>query len=528
MYRRSVIALLLLAVAVGVFALAALSRGSAAAAPDPNCERVDRPARLQPDYGGSAIPPNIAPLNFAIREPGVAFRVRLSSRQGDAIEIGSRDGVIKIPPQRWRSLLEANRGQTLCVDVFVRDPQGRWRQFPRITNLIAPDDIDECLVYRKMNVTHLHTRSEIAIYCRQLSSFRESVVLSSRSYEGDCVNCHTFCRNCPDQMLMGVRSEKYGNATLLVSGGVVRRLEAKFGYTSWHPSGRLAVYAVNNIPMVYHTAQNEMRDTVDLDSLLAVFHCDQGRAEVVPKLAQKEWLETWPAWSGDGKYLYFCRAPKLWPAHTVNPPLEHEQVKYDLVRIAYDITTDTWGQIETVLSAQQAGKSIGMPHVSPDGRWLSCCLFDYGYFPTWKQESDLYLIDLQAPHPEGQFPCRRLEINSDQSESWHTWSSNSRWLVFSSKRLQGIFTRLFLSYVDADGKVYQPLLLPQEDPGFYESCLLTYNTPELVSGPPQAVGEALAGVFRRGHGLSVSIPQTMATPSAAQAPPAWSGQGRHE
>ena len=288
----------------------------------------------------------------------------------------------------------------------------------------------------------------------------------------------------------------------------------------------MAVYAVNNLPMFYHSARNETRDTVNLDSFLACYRCEEQKVSVEPKLAQKDRLENWPAWSGDGKYLYFCSAPKLWPKNTDNPPEQYNQVKYDLVRIAYDIETDTWGEIETVLSARRTGKSVGMPRCSPDGRWLSFCMFDYGYFPSWKEESDLYVIDLQASEQSEEFTYRRLEINSDKSESWQSWSNNSRWILFSSKRLHGVFTRLFISYVDSSGKVHKPFVLPQKDPRFYESCLRTFSTAELVTTPPQLTGEALAKIFREHHEVPVSMPITMATPSAPQTSPAsvWEGQ----
>jgi Tol biopolymer transport system component len=313
-----------------------------------------------------------------------------------------------------------------------------------------------------------------------------------------------------------------------MENGEVRKLDKKFGYTSWHPSGRLAVYAVNNIPMFYHAARNEVRDTIDLDSMLAIYRCDGSRVEVEPKLARKEYLETWPVWSGDGRYLYFCCARRLWSARTAVPPQLYDRVQYDLVRIAYEVETDTWGRIETVLSAQQTGKSLGMPRVSPDGRWLTFCLFDHGYFPTWKQESDLHVMDLQAPLENGRLAYRPLDVNSDQSESWVSWSGNSRWIVFSSKRLHDVFTRLFISYVDADGRAHKPVLLPQEDPDYYESCMELLNTPELVIGPPPAAGETLARVFRSRDGTVVSIPSTMATPVARPTAPAGSGQMQHE
>ncbi|MEN6425401.1 MAG: hypothetical protein ABFE13_08560 [Phycisphaerales bacterium] len=528
MYRRLALGLLILAPAAGVFLGGVLLFRLASWATIQQSEPVDRRARIQPDYSGSVIPPNIAPLNFAIEESGVAFCARISSQQGEAIEVFSRDGVIEIPLKRWRRLLEDNRGRKLSVDVFARDESGRWSRFQPITNQIAQEDIDDHLVYRKMHLTHVRIRSGIDICCRDLTSFEESVVLGSGSFEQGCLNCHSFRQNHWDKMALGVRSVKYGTATLLAEDGKVSKLDTKFGYTSWHPSGRLAVYAVTNIPLFFHSTRNEVRDTVNVDSLLVVYHSERRQTAVEPKLAQKDRLENWPVWSADGKHLYFCTALRPWPADAGTPPEQYDRIQYDLARIPYDVETDTWGEIETVLSARQTGKSIGMPRLSPDGRFLSFCMFDHDYFPTWKQESDLYLIDLQTPRQDGQFAYRPMEINSDQSESWQTWSSNGRWIVFSSKRLHGVFTRLFLSYVDSAGKAYKPILLPQKDPRFYDSCLLVFNTPELVIGPTPVAGESLASVFRARKATSVSMPVTMATPAVGRAPAPTPSQIPHE
>jgi len=526
--KRSIIRLVLLVAAVGAVAVAAMCLRPAPRVQIGDSSPVARQAHIRPDYSGSVIPPNIAPLNFRIEEPGVAFCARISAGQGDPIEVAGRDGVIEIPLAPWRRLLDANRGQDLRVEVFVQDGAGRWSRFEPITNRIANEDIDDSLVYRRMHLTHVRVNSRIEIHSRNLSTFDESTLLSSAGFEDGCLNCHSFCRNRWDEMLLGVRSDKYGVATLLMADGRVRKLDKKFGYTSWHPSGRLAVYAVNNIPMFYHAARNEVRDTIDLDSMLAIYRRDGDRVEVEPKLARKEYLETWPAWSGDGRHLYFCCTRKPWPAQTPTPPPQYDRIQYDLVRISYDVATDTWGQIETVLCAAQTGKSIGMPRISPDGRWLTFCLFDNGYFPTWKQESDLYIMDLQPPAQGGRPAYRPLDVNSDRSESWLTWSSNSRWIVFSSKRLHDVFTRLFVSYVDADGKACKPFVLPQKDPDFYESCAELFNTPELAIGAPPAKGETLARAFRRRGGTTLSLPATMATPIARPTSPMGARQAQHE
>jgi hypothetical protein len=127
-------------------------------------------------------------------------------------------------------------------------------------------------------------------------------------------------------------------------------------------------------------------------------------------------------------------------------------------------------------------------------------------------------MDLKAAEKTGRYEYRRLELNSDKSESWHSWSSNSRWIAFSSKREHGIFTRCYISYVDESGRAYKPLVLPQKDPEFYGYCLEAFNTPELVTGPIPATGERLVGVVRGFEEVSATMPITMATPKAQAAP----------
>jgi len=178
------------------------------------------------------------------------------------------------------------------------------------------------------------------------------------------------------------------------------------------------------------------------------------------------------------------------------------------------VETDEWGQPETVLSAEETGMSILCPRISPDGRFLVFCMCEYGCFPVYQPSSDLYMMDLQT----GQY--HKLIINSEFSESWHSFSSNSRWLVFSSKRRDGLFTRIYFSYVDKDGSVYKPFILPQKDPAYYDSLLQTYSVPELVKSPVKVSPNALARAVRRSEKIEVHIPFTGAT-AGAESSDAW-------
>lgn len=188
-----------------------------------------------------------------------------------------------------------------------------------------------------------------------------------------------------------------------------------------------------------------------------------------------------------------------------------EAVKYDLMRISYDVKLDRWGEPEVVVSAEESGKSSLEPRVSPDGRWLLFCMCDYSCFPVYQPSSDLYLIDLESGRTNGKFVYRKLDVNSEASESWHSWSSNSRWIAFSSKRMHGSFTRTYLSYIDVNGAASKPFVLPQKDTGYYEKCLRTFSVPELVVEPVRTTKETLGKVVRGKIDKIVYVPISSAT-----------------
>lgn len=473
---------------------------------------VDRPAVISPDYCGATLPANIAPLNFLIKESGSYYCVKISSKQGPTIEVFSRSPKILIPESRWRELLAANRGEQLKFDVFAKGKEGRWNRFSPIVNKIAADDVDGYLVYRRIRPVH-SAWARMGIYQRDLGRFDESLVLDNGYFKGGCLNCHSFCANSPQKMLIGLRSSSYGSSALLVVNGRTQKIGTKFGYTSWHPSGKLAAYSINKVIQFSHSSAGEVRDVMDLDSLLAYYLVDSGTAKTAPEIARKDRLETYPTWSPDGRNLYFCSAPLTWEDRDAIPA-DYDQIKYDLVRVSYDIGSDQWGTAETLLSAQETGMSILLPRISPDGRWLLFCMCDYGCFPVYRRSSDLYMIDLEAARQSGRYEPRRLDINSEDSESWHSWSSNGRWIAFSSKRQSGVFTRSYLAYVDRDGRAHKPVLLPQKDPTYYDSCLWTYSVPELVTGPVRVTGEELGRVVRSAEAIPATMPVTMATPKA--------------
>ena len=454
---------------------AILSAGSCRDKVSSSVVEVPRLPKVAPDYVGIVIPPNIAPLNFVINEPGEKYQAKIYSVAGGTIEVISTSGEIVIPLRRWRDLLAQNIGQELYFEVCVEKEDGIWNRYQTIVNTIAGEKIDPYLVYRCMRPSS-YAGKRMRICQRNLENFKETDVFDTQSLKGGCVHCHSFIDQRPEQILIGVRRPSLPSVTLYGHEGQVHKIGTKFGYTAWHPSGKIVAYSVNDVRQFFHNARTEIHDVVDLNSAIFYYDIKEARIKTVPALADKKRLETYPAWTPDGKVLYFCSAPLLWTDTETFPPKQYREVKYDLTCIRYDIETDRWGTLETVLSANDTGMSILLPRVSPDGRFLLFCMAEYGCFPIYQPTSDLYLMDLQT----GAY--RKVPINSEYSEAWHSWSSNSRWIVFSSKRAGGVFTRILISHIDTDGQASKPFLSPQKSPLFYNSCHYVYNMPELIAG----------------------------------------------
>jgi hypothetical protein len=437
---------------------------------------VARAPKLYPDYAGIVLPPNIAPLNFKVDEPGTSYRAELHSTKGQPLTVMSRNEAICIPLRPWKELVRANAGELLLCDISVRDHEGHWSRFTTVTNLIAREEINPYLVYRLLKPLY-NVYKNIGIYQRDLESFSQRPVLENTYTDGGCLNCHTFLNHRPDTFTLHTRGST-NSPMLLVLSNEVFRVDKTMGYMSWHPSGRLLAFSANKFLLFYHT-RSETRDVFDERSNLGIYRIDSNSVVLPPAITLPDRNETWPAWSADGKYLYYCSAPRL-------PAEQFREVHYDLMRISYDIDHDRWGEPEMLLSAKESGGSAAEPKVSPDNRYVLFCLARYGNFPIYQPNSDLFILDLQSHE------CHRLSINSDKADAWHCWSENGRWVVFNSKRLDGLFARPFFSYFDVNGQFCKPFVLPQEDPAFYESCLNTFNVPELILGPIQVKERALS------------------------------------
>ena len=436
--------------------------------------KVDRLPAIYPDYVDVTIPVGIAPLNFDVTTADVDL-VDVTVRGSKGGELHAQGEWADFDVDDWHALTRQNRGGRLTVTVCTRK-DGRWTQYRDFTIHVSPHDVGEWgLTYRRIAPGY-EVYSHMGLYQRELATFDEWAILDNTQIPGQCVNCHTANRTNPDQMVFHVRGAH--GATMIQRDGRREWLKAKSDllggsmvYPYWHPTGRYCAFSTNQTRQGFHMVSDERIEVFDLSSDVFVYNPATHELLTDSLLMTKDWSENSPVFSPDGKWLYYmtCRQQD-YPEH-------FRDERYNLCRIAFDAATGRYGQtVDTLFNAVARGKSLTWPRPSYDGRYLLFTLIDYGYFSIWHEESDQWLLDLTTGE------ARALtEINSPRADSYHNWSANSRWVVFTSRRDDGLYSRLYMACIDDKGRFSKPFILPQRHPKeYYDGSVYSFNTPDFT------------------------------------------------
>ncbi len=442
--------------------------------PGDNFMIMERVPVISPDYSEVTIPPNIAPMNFKINEIGISFFALVTSSNGTKIPIKSKTAIIKFSNREWKKLLENARGGKISIEVYSENDNKELIKYLPFNIYVANEPIDPYICYRIIYPGY-ETWSQIMIVQRNIESFNEKSLIENQVIDNNCVNCHSFNKNNPEEFLIHIRGSKGG--TYFADNNKITRTDLKtqdmeFGavYPAWHPEGRFVAFSSNNIIQTFHAINDKNIEVIDLSSSLVLY--DTKSNEMLHPGAEDtvKYMETYPEWAPDGKYLYYCRARQFIEGS------DFRNIKYELVKRSFDQSSMFFGPVEPVFNAPAIDKSVSFPRISMDGRNLIFTLHNWGTFPIWHREADLYMLDLHS----GKLTL--MDLNSSETESYHSWSSNSRWLVFSSKRDDGLTARLYFAYIGSTDQTGKPFVLPQKNPTFYDHLLKTCNRPEFVTG----------------------------------------------
>ena len=341
----------------------------------------------------------------------------------------------------------------------------------------------------------------MGIYQRDLTSYRQSAILSNDLTDGNCMNCHTTAGGDPSKSVFHVRAAHGG--TMLIDGDVIEKLNTKTDstlsalvYPFWHPSGDCIAFSVNKTLQSFYNHGDNRIEVYDMASDVVVYDVRTKEIAWSPLTKREDRFETFPAFSPDGKWLYFCSA------QAVDMPKEHKKVRYGLYRIAFNAQDMRFGdQLECLYDAPAEGYSVSFPRISPDGRFLCFTRHGYGNFSIWHKDADLWMMDLETLE---KWPLEAA--NSPETDSFHSWSANGRWMVFSSRRGDGLYTRPYFTYIDSEGQASKPFLLPQKDPtAYYKRLMDSYNLPAFMNGPMKMSKHRIVSEIRESAGVDVKV-----------------------
>ena len=427
------------------------------------------PLVIYPDYKEVTVPANIAPLNYRYAMKDVRRARTTFTVDGKSVTVKGSDVTWSV--HKWKAFLSGAAGKTVRVEASAtvdgKPVTDAWNVY------VSEDSIDGYLTYRLIEPAY-QMWNEVSIEERCIETFNETTICDYQHTDNACMNCHVHGQQRGDYSMYYIRGPHGGS--ILNKDGQLRKLTLNAPgmlsgtvYGELHPSGRFGVFSTNVIIPGFHTMAGNRMEVYDTASDLTVADFDNNLMVNVPHVARGDKWETFPCFSADGSSVFYC------VADSVSTPDRIAEVKYSLVRAPFDVADGRIGEeADTLWSGPAHGASVCHPKASPDGRWLLFTVADYGTFPLFHPETTLYLMDLQTGE------ARPLdEVKGDKSDTYHGWSSNSRWFVFASKRGDGMYGKPYFSHLDENGNATKPFVLPQKSPRFYDNTFKSFNIPDL-------------------------------------------------
>lgn len=445
-------------------------------------------------YNGSVFPPDIASptIKWTDEDPRSRFWMVSFKFEDGQKPVYFLSGQKSWMPERktWETIKDRSKDKRAILSVYsLEDTEsGKVLSVQAITMGTSSDSVGDSVFFRQIPLPFaLASKSFEKTRWRMgdISSYEKpATVMSGVSM---CASCHAFSSDgkwlsmeynygndngaqfiTPVRREIILKKKDFFTWSDFPKQGVLPPTRGLFGRMS--PTGRYAAASVNEIS--YAAVMND----IDYSQLffptfgvIAVYDSAGGSIQLLPGASDYSYVQANPSWSPDEKEILFCRAKTKNEVHSdirnvtsvfekrnIHQLNELYNIQFDLYRIPFN--NGAGGIPEPLEGASGNGMSNYFPRYSPDGKWIVYTRSRSGIM--LQPDSELWIVPARGGE------ARRMNCNLKYFNSWHSWSSNGRWLLFSSKA-NSPYTEIFLTHIDETGKDTPPVLLSRfNDPGY--------------------------------------------------------------
>ena len=433
-------------------------------------------------------PPDIVAPTFVWSDetPGVKtwtvllrFDDANGAAEGEVLRFAATEPRWRPSAADWAQIKQRSAERNAAVAIVGAGPDATVASSATVRIRTSADPVGDSIFYREVPLpflTAVQDPSRIRWRFGSVDSEQQPpIVLEDLPV---CGNCHSFSN---DGSVLGLDvdygNDKGGYAILPVSEQMVLNDEkiitwsdykkndgeATFGLLSKvSPDGRYVISTVKDRAVFVATPDIWYSQLFfPIKGILVVYDTQTKTFRPLPGADDPEYVQSNPTWSPDGKWVVFARSKAykrdvvanatsvLLSEKDVPEFVENKQpFKFDLYRVPFN--EGRGGKAEPIEGASHNGKSNYFAKFSPDGKWIVFCKAEN--YMLLMPDSELFIIPAEGGE------ARRLRANTPRMNSWHSWSSNGRWLVFSSKA-NTAYTQLFLTHIDENGESTPPVVL---------------------------------------------------------------------